>query len=62
MRFFTIVLLVFFANWIAPNVVRAEQSNSCKQCTEQRRACASNYSAKTCKTEYDLCMKSCRQK
>ena len=40
---------------------RAEQS-TCKQCREQQQACAKNYSAKTCKTEYDICMKSCQKK
>jgi hypothetical protein len=42
--------------------VQAEQSNSCKQCREQQQACAKNYAAKTCKTEYDICMKGCQKK
>jgi hypothetical protein len=41
--------------------VQAEQSNSCKQCREQQQACAKNYAAKTCKTEYDICMKGCQK-
>jgi len=40
---------------------QAEQSNSCKQCRDQQRICAKNYSAKTCKAEYDLCQKSCQK-
>ena len=40
---------------------QAEQLNSCKQCRDQQQACAKNYSAKTCKAEYDMCMKSCRK-
>jgi len=40
---------------------QAEQSSSCKQCRDQQQACAKNYSAKTCKAEYDMCMKSCRK-
>ena len=40
---------------------QAEPSNSCKQCRDQQQACAKNYSAKTCKAEYDMCMKSCRK-
>ena len=40
---------------------RAEQSSSCKQCRDQQQACVKNYSAKTCKTEYDRCMKSCQK-
>ena len=41
---------------------QAQQSNSCKQCREQQQACAKNYAAKTCKTEYDICMKGCQKK
>jgi len=44
------------------DTVRAEQSSSCKQCRDQQRACMANYSGKTCKTEYDICMKSCQRK
>ena len=40
---------------------RAGQSSSCKQCRDQQQACVKNYSAKTCKTEYDICMKSCQK-
>src|SRR5262249_42464658 len=39
---------------------RAELS-TCKQCRDQQQACAKNYSAKTCKTEYGICMKSCQK-
>jgi hypothetical protein len=57
----TIILVVAGISGIT-NVSRAEQSNSCKQCREQQQACAKNYSGKTCKTEYDMCMKSCQRK
>ena len=40
---------------------QAEPSNSCKQCRDQQQACAKNYSAKTCKAEYDMCLKSCKK-
>jgi hypothetical protein len=40
----------------------AAQSSGCKQCQDQRRACMANYSGKTCKTEYDICLKGCRGK
>jgi len=53
-----IVLLSFFVF----TAVRAEQSNSCKQCRDQQQACTKNYSAKVCKTEYDICMKGCQRK
>jgi hypothetical protein len=57
----TIILVVFGVCSIT-TASRAEQSNSCKQCREQQQACAKNYSGKTCKTEYDMCMKSCQKK
>jgi hypothetical protein len=41
---------------------RAAPSDACKRCAEQQRACAANYSGKTCKSEYDICMKGCRTK
>jgi hypothetical protein len=43
------------------NTLRAEQADNCKQCRDQQRACTSNYSSKTCKSEYDICMKGCRK-
>src|SRR5438128_6848447 len=46
---------------IAP-AVRAEQSKSCQQCRDQQQACSKNYAGKVCKTEYDICMKSCQAK
>jgi len=55
----TIIVLLGFCSITA---VQAEQSNSCKQCHEEQQACAKNYSAKTCKTEYDICMKGCQKK
>ena len=57
----TIILVVFGVCGIT-TASRAEPSNSCKQCREQQQACAKNYSGKTCKTEYDMCMKSCQRK
>ena len=40
----------------------AQPSSSCKQCEEQKKACQRNYSAATCKTEYQICLKSCKKK
>jgi hypothetical protein len=56
------VLLVLIAYCAAPHAASAEQPNGCKQCSDQRRTCMSSYSAKTCQTEYDRCVKDCRQK
>jgi hypothetical protein len=55
------VLLAALAVTLTPHAARAA-SDPCKQCSEQRHVCAANYSTNTCKTEYDRCMKSCRQK
>jgi hypothetical protein len=41
---------------------QAQQTDSCKVCAEQHRACMKNYAGPTCKTEYQMCMKSCRSK
>jgi hypothetical protein len=44
------------------DAVRAEASDACKQCGEFRKRCMANYPGPTCKTDYDICMKSCRRK
>jgi hypothetical protein len=62
MRAIAIVILVLLGFYSANNPVQAQQSSNCKQCSDQRRACMSNYSAKTCKTEYEICMKACQRK
>jgi hypothetical protein len=38
------------------------QQPSCKLCSEQQRACMKNYAGATCKSEYQMCMKSCSKK
>lgn len=40
----------------------AEAQTSCKVCAEQRNACMKNYAGPTCKTEYQICLKSCKPK
>jgi hypothetical protein len=39
---------------------QAEQP-SCKLCAEQQKACMKNYAGPACKTEYPMCLKSCRK-
>jgi len=39
----------------------AQATNSCKACGEQQRACMKNYAGPTCKTEHQICMKSCKK-
>jgi hypothetical protein len=62
MRIITTGLLIVSATCIALTAAQAQQSNSCKQCSDQRRACVSGYSGKTCQIEYDRCMKNCKAK
>jgi len=38
---------------------RGAQAQSCKVCAEQQKACMKNYAGPTCKSEYQMCMKSC---
>ncbi len=47
---------------VATAVLGADASagaKTCKQCEEQLNACKKNYSAETCKVEYQVCKKSC---
>ncbi len=62
MRIFTSLLMVVFMAWNAAQSAQAQQASNCKQCGEQRRACISGYSGKTCQTEYERCMKNCQRK
>jgi hypothetical protein len=62
MRAVAILTLVLLGFCDTNDAARAEQSNVCKQCREQQKACMANYAGPTCKTEYDRCMKSCRKK
>ncbi len=60
MRAIAIVLAALLGLSSIATAVNA-QSNDCKKCREQQQACAKNYSAKTCKTEYDICVKGCKK-
>jgi len=62
MRAFAVLVLLLIGMSGVNNTLRAEQSNNCKVCSDQQKACMSNYAGKTCKTEYDICMKGCRKK
>jgi len=42
--------------------VAAQAQSSCKVCADQQRACMKNYAGPTCKSEYQMCMKSCGKK
>jgi hypothetical protein len=62
MRVLAITLLIIVSFYGGANdAARAEQS-SCKVCGDQQRACMKNYAGPTCKSEYQMCMKSCGKK
>ena len=56
---FTSIMLVGLCG--AVDTTQAQQP-SCKVCEEQQRACMKNYGGPTCKSEYQMCMKSCGRK
>jgi hypothetical protein len=39
----------------------AAEQPSCNLCADQQKACMKNYAGPTCKTEYRMCMKSCKK-
>jgi len=61
MRAYIVVLLSLL--WLAceNNLAIAQASTSCKMCSDQQQACMKNYAGPTCKTEYRMCMKSCKK-
>ena len=40
----------------------AQAQSSCKVCADKQKACVKSYGGATCKTDYQMCMKSCRKK
>lgn len=57
-----IVLAMSLVIYLAGEIAQAQRSESCKVCSEQQGACMKNYAGKTCKTEYEMCLKSCQRK
>jgi hypothetical protein len=39
----------------------AAWAQTCPVCAEQRAACMKNYAGSACKTEYEMCVKSCKK-
>jgi hypothetical protein len=61
MRALAIASLILAGLCGAVDTAQAQQP-SCKVCGEQQRACMKNYAGPTCKSEYQMCMKSCGKK
>ncbi|WFU38405.1 hypothetical protein QA640_28770 [Bradyrhizobium sp. CB82] len=58
MRSFAIAMSVLAALLASEHAVQAQ---TCKVCAEQRAACMKNYAGPACKTEYQMCLKSCKK-
>jgi hypothetical protein len=61
MRIAAIITLAIFGLGVFADAGQAQQSNSCKVCRDQQQACMKNYAGPTCKTEYQMCTKSCKK-
>jgi hypothetical protein len=60
MRILAIALLMLVGTFT--NIGSARAQTSCKVCADQQKACMKNYAGPTCKSEYQMCMKSCGKK
>ena len=58
MRLILFAIVVVGAVSIFDN--KATAADACKVCSDQQRACMKNYAGPTCKTEFQMCMKSCK--
>jgi len=62
MRLIIATLLTAISFSAEIGTLRAATPDKCKVCSDQQRACMKNYAGPTCKTEYQMCIKSCRSK
>jgi hypothetical protein len=58
MRIFAIALLILVGSF---GSMDARAQSSCKVCADQQKACMKNYAGPTCKSEYQMCVKSCKK-
>jgi len=59
MRILAIALLMLACSFASFDSARAQ--TSCKVCADQQKACMKNYAGPTCKSEYQMCMTSCKK-
>ncbi len=59
MRMVAMAILMLVGTFGSMDAARAQAS--CKVCADQRAACMKNYAGPTCKSEYTMCMKSCKK-
>lgn len=62
MRIAIVLAVVFLNGGTAFAKEPVSAPSACKVCSDQQAACTKNYAGPTCKTEYQMCMKSCRKK
>jgi hypothetical protein len=60
MKVIVITFLVLFA--YVSDLVPVRAADSCKDCRDYQRACLKAHTQAACKSEYDICMKHCREK
>jgi len=60
MKTIVVVSLAFIGCSTALGPVQA--ADSCKECHDFQRACIKAHSKAACQTDYDICLKHCRQK
>lgn len=53
------VLMVAVGVLASTNIAIGQTSR--KVCADQQKACMKNYAGPTCKSEYQICMKSCKK-
>jgi len=56
----SILLSLAILGGISISIDDARAADACKVCSDQQRACMKNYAGPTCKTEFQMCMKSCK--
>jgi hypothetical protein len=61
MKVLTVLLIVLGCCWVI-DTAPAAQSDDCKQCREDHRACVKAHSQGACKSNYDICVKHCQKK
>ncbi|OKO77623.1 hypothetical protein [Bradyrhizobium sp. NAS96.2] len=57
----TVMIVFMFAAGFLASMDAAIGESSCKVCADQQKACMKNYAGPTCKSEYQMCMKSCKK-
>ena len=60
MKAIVIALLVFLTYVSGPVPVRA--ADNCKDCRDYQRACLKAHTQAACKSEYEICIKHCKEK